>query len=100
MNDELTRSLRRLLVMCGIAAANHRLTIQAQAIKDAFPLLINDEATRAECELMIDVLLDSHELTSADCNPLHTIVEGLRQSPDERNVSQRNLYADISYTGR
>lgn len=80
----LSRSLRRLLVMGGLAAANHRLKEQAVVIRDASPLLIADEATRAEFDLVMGALLEYSYLEPADGDPMHIIVEGLTRVPFKR----------------
>ncbi|MGL5968946.1 MAG: hypothetical protein ACRCZ6_17635 [Kluyvera sp.] len=79
MDSHLPRSLRRLLVMCGFAAANHHLIVQAQTIKETLPLLIVDEECRHESELIISTLLDNIELTSPDYDPMSNIVRQLAQ---------------------
>lgn len=73
----LPRFLRRLLVMSALAAANHRLEDQARTIGNAFPLLINDPEVRQQCDVVMQVLLDSANLTSASYNPLSEVARVL-----------------------
>ncbi|MEA1063789.1 DUF1039 domain-containing protein [Apirhabdus apintestini] len=70
----LPRSLRRLLVMSALAAANHRLSQQACCLRDALPWLIPDAGTRQQCDDILALFLDSPYLTSPDYNPLEQLL--------------------------
>lgn len=91
MDNQLPRSLRRLLVMSGFAAANHHLVEQAQALKDALPLLISDEKGRCESTLIINTLLDNSELTSPDYDPMLNIVSQLGQLVEKTHPFKESL---------
>ncbi|MCT4700517.1 DUF1039 domain-containing protein [Enterobacteriaceae bacterium H20N1] len=76
----LSRSLRRLLVMSALAAANHRLVHQAREIQDAFPLLIEDAHLRQQCHAAMLALLDNANLTSASYSPMSEVARALTES--------------------
>ncbi|KML17785.1 hypothetical protein VL10_24120 [Leclercia adecarboxylata] len=76
----LTRSLRRLLVMGALAAANHRLDNHAMTIRDAFPQLIKDQQLREQCNEVMQALLDNSDLTSASYSPLTEVSRVLSRS--------------------
>ena len=70
---------KKLLVEAALAAANHRLEIQAVSIMTAFPHLITDEADRRICESLIYFALDKRLQAVRSLNGLHTAqAEGLR----------------------
>ncbi|EOZ9391088.1 DUF1039 domain-containing protein [Enterobacter cancerogenus] len=91
MDNYLTCSLRRVLVMCGFAAANHHLMAQAQTIKDALPLLIADEECRRESELIISTLLDNYVLTSPDYDPISDLVSQLSKLTEKSQPVKETL---------
>jgi len=86
MDTHLPRSLRRLLVMSGFAAANHRLDTQAEAIRQALPLLVSG-SVRTECEVVMQALLDNAKLTSADYNPMLNIASQFGYQPGKGDKS-------------
>lgn len=83
----MSRSLRRLAVMSGIAAANHRLDRQAEIIRQALALLVFDEANRIKCDAVMQIMLDGPSLAAHDCDPLLTIASRLGQQPQEASKS-------------
>ncbi|HEY3591044.1 MAG TPA: hypothetical protein VGL07_13385 [Buttiauxella sp.] len=95
MDKSLPRSLRRLLVMCGIAAANHRLNSHADAITQVLPLLISETVPLKECEFIIQALLDCSPLTSPDCNPMLTIATRFGPGPETYRDIERIPHDDI-----
>lgn len=59
--------------MSALAAANHRLLTQATILRESLPMLICDAELCAQCEDMMEILLDTRTLTSADYDPLEQI---------------------------
>ena len=66
---KLSSSTRRILVMCGIAAASRYQYSHAQPIVAALPYLVPRQQTRQQCEQIFTVLLDNRRLTQPSYNP-------------------------------
>lgn len=82
MNMHFPRSLRRLLVMSGIAAANHRLNSQAETLRLTLPLLISEKDTRKQAEEVMLALLDNASLTTPDYDPLLNVASLLKDGSE------------------
>lgn len=80
----MQRSTRKLLVLCGIAAAWRGERQNAESVASALPLLVSDEETRQQCEKIFAVLLDNRRLTQpsySPCEELHRVLEETPTQP-------------------